>query len=111
MKRGVGYCENTDCEDYAKGVFLPLAMLLACLWQPLRERMLPWLAVGAVPGLFASWFAWRGELIVFGNAQVPLALALAPNMIELITRHREVMRGGGRAREEQGGLVNNGALA
>ena len=20
MKRGVGYCENTDCEDYAKGV-------------------------------------------------------------------------------------------
>lgn len=57
-------------------VGLPLAMLLACLWQPLRERMLPWLAVGAVPGLFASWFAWRGELIVFGNAQVPLALAL-----------------------------------
>jgi len=57
-------------------VGLPLAMLLACLWQPLRERMLPWLAVGAVPGLFASWFAGRGELIVFGNAQVPLALAL-----------------------------------
>ena len=22
MKRGAGYCENTDCEDYAKGVFL-----------------------------------------------------------------------------------------
>ncbi len=22
MRRGVGYCENTDCEDYAKGVFL-----------------------------------------------------------------------------------------
>lgn len=22
MKRAVGYCENTDCEDYAKGVFL-----------------------------------------------------------------------------------------
>ncbi len=22
MKRGVGYCENADCEDYAKGVFL-----------------------------------------------------------------------------------------
>ncbi len=22
MKRGVGYCEDTDCEDYAKGVFL-----------------------------------------------------------------------------------------
>ena len=22
MKRGVGYCENTECEDYAKGVFL-----------------------------------------------------------------------------------------
>jgi ribosomal protein S27AE len=22
MKRGVGYCQNTECEDYAKGVFL-----------------------------------------------------------------------------------------
>ena len=22
IKRGVGYCENTGCEDYAKGVFL-----------------------------------------------------------------------------------------
>ncbi len=22
MKRGVGYCKNTQCEDYAKGVFL-----------------------------------------------------------------------------------------
>jgi len=22
MKRGVGYCEHTSCEDYAKGVFL-----------------------------------------------------------------------------------------
>ncbi len=22
MRRGVGYCENTECEDYAKGVFL-----------------------------------------------------------------------------------------
>jgi ribosomal protein S27AE len=22
MKRGVGYCESTECEDYAKGVFL-----------------------------------------------------------------------------------------
>jgi ribosomal protein S27AE len=22
MKRGVGYCENSDCEDYGKGVFL-----------------------------------------------------------------------------------------
>jgi hypothetical protein len=22
MKRAVGYCENTDCEDFAKGVFL-----------------------------------------------------------------------------------------
>lgn len=42
---------------------------------------------------------------------MPLALALAPNMIELITRHREVMRGGGRAREEQGPLVNSQALA
>ncbi len=57
-------------------VGVPLLMLFVCLWQPLRERMLPWLAIGAVPGLFASWFAGRGELIVFGNAQLPLALAI-----------------------------------
>ncbi|WP_153145035.1 complex I subunit 5 family protein [Dechloromonas sp. H13] len=57
-------------------VGLPLAMLLACLWQPLRERMLPWLALGAVPGLAAAFLSVRGELLVLGSARFPLAFAL-----------------------------------
>ena len=41
---------NTTAFLLGATVGLPLVMLFACLWQPLRERMLPWLAVGAVPG-------------------------------------------------------------
>ena len=57
-------------------VGVPLAMLLACLWRPLRERMTPWLAVAPLPGLVASWFAVRGELLVLGNERLPLALQI-----------------------------------
>lgn len=60
----------------AATVGLPLAMLLACLWPRVRERMLPWLALGAVPGLAAAFLAARGELLIFGNARFPLAFAL-----------------------------------
>ena len=55
---------------------LPLAMLLACLWQPLRDRMLPWLALAPVPGLAAAFLAERDQLLMFGNARLPLALEL-----------------------------------
>lgn len=57
-------------------VGVPLAMLLACLWRPARERMLPWLALAAAPGLLAAFVAERDQLLVLGNAQLPLALML-----------------------------------
>ncbi len=57
-------------------VGVPLALLLACLWRPARERMLPWLALGAVPGLLTAFVAERDELLVLGNAQLPIALSL-----------------------------------
>lgn len=55
---------------------LPLAMLLACAWRPLRERMLPWLALGALPGLAAAFLCDWGEMIVLGNTRFPLAFML-----------------------------------
>jgi formate hydrogenlyase subunit 3/multisubunit Na+/H+ antiporter MnhD subunit len=57
-------------------VGVPLAMLLACLWRPARERMLPWLAVAPLPGLLTAFFAARGELLILGNARLPLALEI-----------------------------------
>ncbi|MBL0351831.1 MAG: complex I subunit 5 family protein [Candidatus Dechloromonas phosphoritropha] len=57
-------------------VGLPLAMLLACLWRAVRERLLPWLAIAALPGLVTSWFASRGELLMLGNERLPLALEI-----------------------------------
>ncbi len=57
-------------------VGVPLAMLLACLWRPLRERMMPWLAVAPLPGLLAAFFAARGELLMLGNERLPLALEI-----------------------------------
>lgn len=57
-------------------VGVPLAMLLACLWSPVRERMLPWLAVAPLPGLLAAFFAARGELLILGNERLPLALQI-----------------------------------
>ena len=57
-------------------VGLPLAMLLACLWRPVRERLLPWLIIAALPGLITSWFASRGELLMLGNERLPLALEI-----------------------------------
>ncbi len=57
-------------------VGLPLLMLLACFWRPLRERMMPWLAVAPLPGLFTAFFAARGELLILGNERLPLALEI-----------------------------------
>ena len=55
---------------------VPLALLLACLWRPLRERMMPWLALAPLPGLLAAFFASRGELLMLGNERLPLALEI-----------------------------------
>ena len=57
-------------------VLLPLLMLLACCVRPWRARMLPWLALGPLPGLLVALFATRDALYVFGNARLPLAFAV-----------------------------------
>ena len=57
-------------------VGLPLALLLACCWRPLREGMLPWLAVAPLPGLLTAFFAAHGELLMLGNERLPLALEI-----------------------------------
>ena len=57
-------------------VGLPLALLLACCWRPLREGMLPWLAVAPLPGLLTAFFAAHGELLILGNEGLPLALEI-----------------------------------
>lgn len=57
-------------------VGVPLALLLACLWRPWREGMMPWLALAPLPGLLTAFFAARGELLLLGNAHLPLALEI-----------------------------------
>ena len=55
---------------------VPLAMLIACSWSALRERMLAWLPLGALPGLMTALLATRDEVWVFGSARFPLAFAI-----------------------------------
>ena len=55
---------------------VPLAMLVACGWQSLRNHMLTWLPLGALPGLLAALLATRGEVWIFGSARFPLAFAI-----------------------------------
>lgn len=57
-------------------VAVPLAMLLACSWKPVRDRMLTWLPLGALPGLLAALLAVRDENWVFGSPRFPLAFAM-----------------------------------
>lgn len=69
-------------------------------------------------GLAFAVAFWRSALLGLDMPNMtggmgPLLIALAPNVIDLITRHREVMRGGGRSHRAApgGGLVNSEALA
>lgn len=58
-------------------IALPLAMLLACLWSPARERMLGWLALAPLPALLAALLAERGSAVVMlevGAYQASFAL-------------------------------------
>ncbi len=55
---------------------VPLAMLIACSGAALRERMLVWLPLGALPGLMTALLATRDEAWVFGSARFPLAFAI-----------------------------------
>ena len=57
-------------------VVMPLAMLLACSWKSLRDQMLAWLPLGALPGLITAFVATRGESWVFGSPRFPLAFAM-----------------------------------
>jgi formate hydrogenlyase subunit 3/multisubunit Na+/H+ antiporter MnhD subunit len=56
---------------------LPLAMLFACVWAPVRERMLGWLVVAPLPALLAALLGERGTVAVIfeaGAYQASLAL-------------------------------------
>ncbi len=63
---------------------VPLAMLLACVLRPVRERMLRWLAVAPLPGVFAAALAWNAPPAALGHGLYRPALALdAPGAILL----------------------------
>ena len=55
---------------------VPLAMLLACGWKPVRDRILAWLPLGALPGLLAALLVVRDQSWVFGSVRFPLAFAI-----------------------------------
>lgn len=57
-------------------VAVPLVMLLACSWKQVRDRMLAWLPLGALPGLLAALLAVREENWVFGSSRFPLAFGI-----------------------------------
>jgi len=60
----------------AATVGLPLAMLLACIWKGIRERMLSLLAVAPVPALAAALVAADEPPFALGEGRVRLTLAL-----------------------------------
>lgn len=53
---------------HSAALALPLTMLLACLWSPVRVRMLGWLAIAPLPALLAALFAERGSTITILEA-------------------------------------------
>jgi formate hydrogenlyase subunit 3/multisubunit Na+/H+ antiporter MnhD subunit len=55
-------------------VALPLAMVMACLSQRFRDRVLGWLPLAPVPGLMAAVLAPGGSIVI---APPPLRLTLA----------------------------------
>jgi formate hydrogenlyase subunit 3/multisubunit Na+/H+ antiporter MnhD subunit len=54
---------------------VPLAMVVACLYPAVYERILTWLPLAAVPGLLAALLE-RGDSIVIAPAPLRLSLAL-----------------------------------
>lgn len=54
---------------------VPLALLLACTVRSLRERMPAVLPFAPLPALAAALLAAGGEVLVLGNARVPLAFS------------------------------------
>jgi formate hydrogenlyase subunit 3/multisubunit Na+/H+ antiporter MnhD subunit len=55
---------------------VPIAMLLACLWRRVRDRMPALLALAPVPGLAAALLAADSPPMVLDEARLQLTLAL-----------------------------------
>jgi len=52
---------NLPTQLMLDALLLPLVLLAACVVRPLRERMLPWLAVAPLPALLAALAALWGD--------------------------------------------------
>ncbi len=57
---------------------LPLLMLLACLWRPLRYVVLRWLALAPLPGLAAALLASGRPPLMLDADRLRLTLELGP---------------------------------
>ncbi|HTR06694.1 MAG TPA: proton-conducting transporter membrane subunit [Paraburkholderia sp.] len=55
---------------------LPLLLLLACAFAPLRRRLPAWFAIAALPALAAALGADQGEILRFGTGRFALCFAL-----------------------------------
>jgi multicomponent Na+:H+ antiporter subunit A len=60
----------------ATALVVPLGLLLACLWSGARRRMLPLLAIAALPALAVVLFASRDMPLSFGTARLRLTFML-----------------------------------
>jgi formate hydrogenlyase subunit 3/multisubunit Na+/H+ antiporter MnhD subunit len=57
-------------------LLVPVAMLVACLWRPVRDRMLGWLALAPVPGLATAIFAGGDPALMLDESRLQVTLAL-----------------------------------
>ena len=104
---------NTSAWWLTATLALPLAMLLACLWAPTRERMLGWLAVAPLPALLAALLAERGTVVILleaGAYQASLALD-APGALLLGVAALLWCAAGAYAATYQRGSPNGGRFA
>jgi formate hydrogenlyase subunit 3/multisubunit Na+/H+ antiporter MnhD subunit len=104
---------NTSAWWLIATLALPLAMLLACLWAPTRERMLGWLAVAPLPALLAALLAERGTVVILleaGAYQASLALD-APGALLLGVAALLWCAAGAYAATYQRGSPNGGRFA
>jgi formate hydrogenlyase subunit 3/multisubunit Na+/H+ antiporter MnhD subunit len=55
---------------------VPIAMLFACLLQPVRDRMLTWLALAPAPGLLAAMLATENPSLILDESRLRFTLML-----------------------------------
>jgi formate hydrogenlyase subunit 3/multisubunit Na+/H+ antiporter MnhD subunit len=60
----------------AAAIGLPLLMLLACAWAPLRRRLPAWFAIAPLPALAASLCAGHGATFALGHSRFALRFTL-----------------------------------